>query len=125
MHLADGEPLRARYLVGCDGGRSLIRRVAGIEFPGWDPTRTNLIAEVEMSEGPDQDVLRHDATGVHALHKMDDGKTFRVVVTERQIRSTGEPTLRDLSEALIAVFGTDYGVHGPAWISRFSDFRRR
>src|SRR2546423_7563406 len=125
VRLADEEPLRAQYLVGCDGGRSLIRRTAGIEFPGWDPTRSNLIAEVEMSEGPDQDVLRHDATGVHGLHKIEDGKTFRVVVTERQIGPSSEPTLRDLSEALIAVFGTDYGVHTPTWISRFTDMTRQ
>jgi 2-polyprenyl-6-methoxyphenol hydroxylase-like FAD-dependent oxidoreductase len=125
VHVADAEPLRAQYLVGCDGGRSLIRRAAGIEFPGWDPTRSNLIAEVEMSDGPDQDVLRHDAAGVHGLHKLEDGKTFRVVVTERQIGPSSEPTLRDLSEALIAVFGTDYGVHTPTWISRFTDMTRQ
>jgi 3-(3-hydroxy-phenyl)propionate hydroxylase len=46
--LADGASLRAEYLVGCDGGRSLVRRAAGIEFPGWDPTTSSLIAEVEM-----------------------------------------------------------------------------
>jgi 2-polyprenyl-6-methoxyphenol hydroxylase-like FAD-dependent oxidoreductase len=125
VHLADGEPLRARYLVGCDGGHSLIRRAAAIEFPGWDPTRSNLIAEVELSEGPDQDVLRHDASGVHALHKMKDGKTFRVVVTERQIGPSSEPTLGDLREALITVFGTDYGAHRPTWISRFTDTTRQ
>jgi 3-(3-hydroxy-phenyl)propionate hydroxylase len=125
VHLADGGRVRAQYLVGCDGGRSLIRRAAGIEFPGWDPTRSNLIAEVEMREGPDQDVLRHDAAGVHGLHKMQDGKTFRVVVTERQIEPSGEPTLRDLREALITVFGTDYGVHRPTWISRFTDMTRQ
>jgi 2-polyprenyl-6-methoxyphenol hydroxylase-like FAD-dependent oxidoreductase len=55
VHLADRGSLRAQYLVGCDGGRSLIRRVAGIEFPGWDPTRSSLIAEAEMREGPGQD----------------------------------------------------------------------
>ena len=125
VHLADGRSLRAQYLVGCDGGRSLIRRVAGIEFPGWDPTRSNLIAEVEMRDGPDEDVLRHDATGVHGLHKMEDGRTFRVVVTERQIGPSSEPTLRDLSEALITVFGTDYGAHRPTWISRFTDMTRQ
>src|SRR5437764_480234 len=125
VHLADEEPAQARYLVGCDGGRSLIRRAAGIEFPGWDPTRSNLIAEVEMSEGPEQDVLTHDATGVHAVHKMEDGKTFRVVVTERQIGPSSEPTLRNLSEALVAVFGTDYGAHAPTWISRFTDMTRQ
>src|SRR4051794_9412193 len=52
VECAGGEPLRARYLVGCDGGRSLIRKTAGIEFPGWDPTRSNLIAEVETTEEP-------------------------------------------------------------------------
>jgi len=53
VELADGRSLRAQYLVGCDGGRSLIRKAAGIEFPGWDATRSNLIAEVEMTEKPE------------------------------------------------------------------------
>ena len=52
VELSDGQSLRAQYLVGCDGGRSLIRKAAGIEFPGWDPTTSNLIAEVEMTEEP-------------------------------------------------------------------------
>jgi 3-(3-hydroxy-phenyl)propionate hydroxylase len=121
---SSGEPLRAQYLVGCDGGRSLIRKAAGIEFPGWDPTRSNLIAEVEVTEEPPQGV-RHDATGVHGLHRMEDGTTVRVVVTEQQIGSSGEPSLRDLSEALIAVFGTDFGIHNPTWISRFTDMTRQ
>src|SRR4051812_29826386 len=107
VELAGGEPLRARYLVGCDGGRSVIRKAAGIEFPGWDPTRSNLVAEVELTEEPPEGP-RHDATGVHGLHRMEDGKTVRVVVTEQQIGRGGEPTLEDLSEALIAVFGTDF-----------------
>ena len=84
VELSDGESLRAQYLVGCDGGRSLIRKAAGIEFPGWDPTRSNLIAEVEMTEEPPQGI-RHDATGVHGLNRMEDGRTVRVVVTEQQI----------------------------------------
>jgi 2-polyprenyl-6-methoxyphenol hydroxylase-like FAD-dependent oxidoreductase len=122
--LADGEPLRARYLVGCDGGRSLIRKQAGIEFPGWDPTRSNLIAEVETAEDPPPGV-RHDDIGVHGLHRMEDGTTFRVVVTEREIGPGSEPTLRDLSEALVAVYGTDFGIHNPTWISRFTDMTRQ
>ena len=68
VELSDGESLRARYLVGCDGGRSLIRKAAGIEFPGWDPTRSNLIAEVELTEEPPPGV-RHDAAGVHGLQQ--------------------------------------------------------
>ena len=122
--LSDGESLRARYLAGCDGGRSLIRKAAGIEFPGWDPTRSNLIAEVEVTEEPPRGI-RYDATGVHALNRMDDGRTVRVVVTEQQLGPGSEPTLRDLSEALIAVYGTDFGIHNPTWVSRFTDMTRQ
>jgi 3-(3-hydroxy-phenyl)propionate hydroxylase len=122
--LGPGESLRARYLVGCDGGRSLIRQAAGIEFPGWDPTRSNLIAEAELTDAPEQE-LRHDATGVHALRRIEDGKTFRIVITEQRIGSSTEPTLRDLSEALVDVFGTDYGIHDATWISRFTDMTRQ
>src|SRR3954467_6106789 len=124
VRLADGEPLRARYLVGCDGGRSLIRKAAGIECPGWDATRSNLIAEAELTEEPPAGV-RHDAAGVHGFHRMQDGRTFRVVTTEQRLGRGGEPTLRNLSEALIAVYGTDFGVHDPTWISRFTDMTRQ
>jgi 3-(3-hydroxy-phenyl)propionate hydroxylase len=124
VRLSEGESLRARYLVGCDGGRSLIRKAAGIEFPGLDPTRSNLIAEVELTEEPPRGV-RHDAIGVHGLHRMEDGTTVRVVVTERQLGTGSEPTLRDLSEALVAVYDTDFGIHSPTWISRFTDMTRQ
>jgi 2-polyprenyl-6-methoxyphenol hydroxylase-like FAD-dependent oxidoreductase len=124
VRLADGGSLRARYVAGCDGGRSVIRKTAGIEFPGWGPTRSNLIAEVEVSEEPPSGI-RRDAIGHHGLHRMADGRTVRVVVTERQIGPSSEPSLRDLSEALIAVYGSDFGVHGPTWISRFTDATRQ
>ncbi|MDQ3483907.1 MAG: FAD-dependent monooxygenase [Actinomycetota bacterium] len=124
VELSDDQPLRAHYLVGCDGGRSVIRKAAGIEFPGWDPTRSNLIAEVETTEEPPRG-LRHDATGVHALNTMEDGRTVRVVTTEQQLGPSSEPTLRDLSEALITVYGTDFGIHDPTWISRFTDMTRQ
>jgi 3-(3-hydroxy-phenyl)propionate hydroxylase len=124
VELSDDRSLRAGYLVGCDGGRSVIRKAGGIEFPGWDPTRSNLIAEVETTEEPPQGV-RHDATGIHAVHLMEDGKTVRVVVTEQEIGPSSEPTLRDLSEALITVYGTDFGIHNPTWISRFTDMTRQ
>ena len=124
VELSDGESLRAQYLVGCDGGRSVIRKAAGIEFPGWDPTKSNLIAEVEVTEEPPRGI-RHDATGVHGLHRMEDGRTVRVVVTEQQLGPSSEPTLRDLSEALITVYGTDFGIHSPTWISRFTDMTRQ
>lgn len=124
VELSDDQSLRAQYLVGCDGGRSVIRKAAGIEFPGWDPTRSNLIAEVETTEEPPRGI-RHDATGVHALNTMEDGRTVRVVVTEQQLGPSSEPTLRDLSAALITVYGTDFGIHNPTWISRFTDMTRQ
>jgi 2-polyprenyl-6-methoxyphenol hydroxylase-like FAD-dependent oxidoreductase len=124
VELADGESLRAQYLVGCDGGRSVIRKAAEIEFPGWDATRSNLIAEVRTTEEPPKGI-RHDATGVHGLHTMEDGKTVRVVVTEQQLGPPTEPTLSDLSGALITVFGSDFGIHNPTWISRFTDMTRQ
>ncbi len=121
--LFDGQLLRADYLVGCDGGRSLIRKAAGIEFPGWEPTTSNLIAEVEMAEEPEWG-LRRDALGLHGLSRMENGPV-RVMLTERYVGATTEPTLRDLSEALIAVYGSDYGLHSPTWISRFTDTTRQ
>jgi 2-polyprenyl-6-methoxyphenol hydroxylase-like FAD-dependent oxidoreductase len=135
VELSGDGSLRARYLVGCDGGRSLIRTAAGIEFPGWDATRSNLIAEVEMTEEPDLGI-RHDAVGVHSIGRLEyeicDGEVVyadegpvRVLVTERQLGAGGEPTLHELSEALITVYGTDFGMHGPRWISRFTDMTRQ
>ena len=124
VELSDGQSLRAEYLVGCDGGRSLIRKAAGIEFPGRDPSTSTLIAEVEMAEESEWGV-RHDALGVHSLNRLEDGGAVRVNVTEQPVGQTGEPTLRDLSEALIAVYGTDYGIHSATWISRFTDMTRQ
>ena len=124
VELSDGGSLQAEYLVGCDGGRSLIRKAAGIEFPGWDPSVSSLIAEVEMTEEPEFGI-RHDENGTQALGRLEDGKRVGVVVSQRYAGQAGEPTLRDLSRALIAVWGTDYGAHSPAWISRFTDMTRQ
>jgi 3-(3-hydroxy-phenyl)propionate hydroxylase len=122
--LSDGRSLRAKYLVGCDGGRSRIRKAAGIDFPGWDPTISHLIAEVEVAEEPAWG-MRHDANGIHSFSRLENGGPVRVLVTERELNRTGEPTLRDLSEALTAFYGTDYGIHSPTWISRFTDMARQ
>jgi 2-polyprenyl-6-methoxyphenol hydroxylase-like FAD-dependent oxidoreductase len=125
VQLSDGRSLRAEYLVGCDGGRSLTRKAAGIEFSGWDPTTSHLIAEVELAEEPEW-ALRRDARGIHSLSRSEDGEgRVRVMVTEQRLGQTGEPTLRDLSEALIAYYGTDYGVRSPTSISRFTDMTRQ
>jgi len=124
VELSDGQSIQGHYLVGCDGGRSLIRKMAGIDFPGWDPTISHLIAEVELAEEPEWG-LRRDAAGIHSLSKMEDGVTVRVLVTEQGAGRTGQPTLRDLSEVLISIYGIDYGVHNPTWISRFTDAARQ
>src|SRR3954464_3420804 len=135
VELSDGRLVRAEYLVGCDGGRSVVRRAAGIEFAGWDPTTSSLIAEVEMAEEPELGT-RQDALGVHGIGRLEyeivDGKVVfadegpvRVTVTEAQAGAAGEPTLRDLSEALVTAYGTDFGVHSPKWISRFTDVTRQ
>jgi 2-polyprenyl-6-methoxyphenol hydroxylase-like FAD-dependent oxidoreductase len=123
VELSDGGSLRAAFLAGCDGGRSLVRKAAGIEFPGWDPTVCSLIAEAEMREEPELGI-RHDENGTQAVGRLEDGRVG-VVVTERYAGQTEEPTLRDLSEALVAVWGTDFGVHSPTWISRFTDMTRQ
>ncbi|MDP2305035.1 MAG: FAD-dependent monooxygenase [Pseudomonadota bacterium] len=125
VELSDGQTLRAEYLVGCDGGRSLIRKTAGIAFPGWAATTSWLIAEVELADEPAAWGLRHDAFGVHSLSRLGDAGPVRVLVTERQLGPSGEPTLRELGEALIAVYGTDFGVHAPTSISRFTDAARQ
>lgn len=123
VELADGGALQGEYLIGCDGGRSRIRKAAGIEFEGWDATTSSLIGEVEMDEEPEWG-LHRKGPGLHSFAKSDGG-SIRCMVTERHVGQTDEPTLTDLSEALIAVFGTDYGLRGSAWISRFTDATRQ
>jgi 3-(3-hydroxy-phenyl)propionate hydroxylase len=123
VELSDGHTLRTAYLVGCDGGRSVVRKAAGIDFPGWDPTISWMIAEVETAEEP-QWGLHHDAVGTHAIGKTAAGSP-RIVLTERDPNATGEPTLDELRDALVGVYGTDFGVHTATWISRFSDMARQ
>ncbi|GAA1969217.1 FAD-dependent monooxygenase [Catenulispora subtropica] len=124
VDLSEGGPLRAQYLVGCDGGRSLVRKTAGIAFPGWEASTSSLIAEVELDEEPVWGIRRLGA-GVQALSRPQPGGPVRVLVTEPYAGQSGEPTLRDLSEALMGVFGTDYGLRSATWISRFTDMARQ
>jgi 2-polyprenyl-6-methoxyphenol hydroxylase-like FAD-dependent oxidoreductase len=116
--------LRAEYLVGCDGGRSLVRKTAGIDFPGWDPTASYMIAQVEMDEEPEIG-MRPEGGGIGPVNREEGGGPYGVVLLEKHIEHTSEPTLQDLSEALVAAYGTDYGVHDPIWISRFTDMTRQ
>src|ERR1700689_1051420 len=127
VELSEGGSLRARYLVGCDGGRSLIRKRAGIDFPGWDPSVSYLIAEVAMAEEPAWGI-RLGEKGVNAIGKLEEGKRARVVLIEPHVVQGDEPNapkLDDLRAALVAVYGTDFGVHDVTWLSRFTDTARQ
>jgi flavin-dependent dehydrogenase len=134
IEVSDGH-LKAHYLVGCDGGGSLVRKTAGIEFPGWDATMSALLAQAEMTDEPETGI-RHTRSGMHAIGKVEykikggeviyeKGGTVGVMLTESQVGNTDEPTLRDVSERLVAVYGTDYGIHSPTWITRFTDMTRQ
>ncbi|HKX75907.1 MAG TPA: FAD-dependent monooxygenase [Acidimicrobiia bacterium] len=117
-------PLRGEYLVGCDGGRSVVRKTAGIDFPGHDPSTSWMIGEVEMAEAP---VVgpRPEGGGIGPVDPQAGGGPYRVVLKDRQVQHDNEPNLKDLSQALVVAYGTDFGVHSPNWISRFTDMTRQ
>ncbi len=123
VELAGGETIRARYLVGCDGGRSRVRKAAGIDFPGWEATKSSLVAEAEMSGEPELGI-RRTTLGVGGIGPMEGGPTLRIVVPEGRLES-GDASLDDLRDALFAFYGSDFGVHNPSWISRFTDATRQ
>jgi len=122
--LGDGTALRARYVVGCDGGRSLVRKAAGIDFPGTDPTMSWILAEVEMDEEPELG-FRRDRIGQHAIGRRQPDEPIRLVLNERKVDHVGDPTMDELRTALVAVYGTDFGLHRAMWISRFTDVARQ
>jgi 3-(3-hydroxy-phenyl)propionate hydroxylase len=124
VECSDGRTLRAQYLVGCDGGRSLVRKKAGIEFPGWEASLSYLIAEAAMTEEPASGI-RSNERGINALGKMGDGKRVRAVLNEPHVTHGDQPTVDDLRAALVAVYGTDFGVHDVTYLSRFTDAARQ
>jgi 3-(3-hydroxy-phenyl)propionate hydroxylase len=117
--LSDDTSLRAKFLVGCDGGRSVVRKAANIDFAGWDPTTCWIHAEVEMAETPE-----FGLRGGGGIGPAEDGRVG-VTLIEPGVNRTDEPTLADLRAALIRVDGTDHGVHSPRFISRFTDMTRQ
>ena len=135
VELSDGGSLRGVYLVGCDGGRSIVRKVARIAFPGTDPTTSNLIGEVEMAEDPPLGTHR-SGLGLYAFgrreYEIRDGQVvfsnegpINVMVPEQNARRKGAPSLSDLRAALVSICGTDFGAHSPTWISSFTDMARQ
>ncbi|MEV0414702.1 FAD-dependent monooxygenase [Streptomyces sp. NPDC050448] len=119
--------LRARYLVGCDGGRSTVRKLSGIDFPGTAATMTALIGDVELPDLPEDYVwVRRCAGGDWSAIAFEPG-WFRVITSEYDhVADRDEPvTFEQLRESLIRVAGTDFGMHSPRWISRFNDAARQ
>lgn len=108
----NGRMLRARYLVGCDGGRSVVRKAAGIDFAGWDATTSYLLAEARLRD-----------PAPPTMGKLDGGRV-RIVLEQPDERGDS-PALEDLRAALVAAHGTDFGVHDATWISRFTDAARQ
>jgi 2-polyprenyl-6-methoxyphenol hydroxylase-like FAD-dependent oxidoreductase len=123
VELSDGRALRAQYLVGCDGGRSVVRKTAGIEFPGWDASTSYLIVEASTREEPPRGIQRTER-GIQAIGRIGDGERIRAVLSEGQVRE-GDATLDDVSAALTVTFGTDFGIYDATWISRFTDMTRQ
>lgn len=123
VELSDGRFLCAEYLVGCDGGRSLIRKKVGIEFPGRGASTSYLIAEVEMDEEPEWGIRRSEH-GINAIAKLE-GQRARLVLNEGGVVQADEPTLGDVRQALIGLYGRDYGLRSASYISRFTDMARQ
>ncbi len=101
-------------------GAAWLVKTAGIDFPGWDATNSYLIAEVEMDEEP-QIGMRPEGGGLGPVNPAAGGGPYGVVLLEKQVEHAGEPTLEEVREALVAAYGTDFGMHSPTWISRFTD----
>ncbi|MBL1077197.1 rifampin monooxygenase [Nocardia sp. 2] len=128
--LADGTRVRGRYLIGCDGGRSTVRKLLGIGFPG-EPARTEtLLGEMEATM-PVAEVNALVAEIRTTVKNFGLGKitedTYRVVVPAAQVSEdrTVAPTLDEFRAQLKAYAGTDFGVHSPRWLSRFTDATRQ
>jgi 2-polyprenyl-6-methoxyphenol hydroxylase-like FAD-dependent oxidoreductase len=125
VELADGGKLRARYLVGCDGGRSTVRKLLGVGFPG-EPSRTEtLMGEMEVGVPPEEIAAATREPRHHFWLRPFAGGVYSVLVPAAGVSDRAEPpTIEDFRQQLRAVAGTDFGVHSPRWLSRFGDATR-
>ncbi|MFI6783324.1 rifampin monooxygenase [Micromonospora sp. NPDC050276] len=128
VELADGEQLRSRYLVGCDGGRSAVRKLLGVGFPG-EPARTETLMGEMMLDAPPEEIgaamaRTRETRGRFWLRPFGNG-VYGVVVPAAGVSDRAEPpTLADFHDQLRAIAGTDFGAHSPRWLSRFGDATR-
>ena len=128
--LADGTQLRSRYLVGCDGGRSTVRKLLGVGFPGEPSKVETLLGEMEVTAPPE--TVAAVVTEVRKTQKrfglapFGEGGVYRVVVPAEGVAEDRAvpPTLDEFRRQLQVVAGTDFGVHSPRWLSRFGDATR-
>jgi 2-polyprenyl-6-methoxyphenol hydroxylase-like FAD-dependent oxidoreductase len=130
VELIDGTQLRARFLVGCDGGRSTVRKLLGVGFPGEPARVETLLGEMVVAMPPDEVAaivaeVRKTQKRFGVGPPVGDG-AFRVVVPADGIVEdrAGAPTFEEFTRALRLVAGTDFGVHSPRWLSRFGDATR-
>ncbi|WP_329110585.1 rifampin monooxygenase [Micromonospora sp. NBC_01699] len=131
--LADGTRLRSRYLVGCDGGRSAVRKLLGVGFPGEPARVETLLGDLEVTQDPATIAaivaqVRKTELRFGAIADVDGHEgVYRIVVPADGVaedRTTG-PTLEEFKRQLRAFAGTDFGVHSPRWLSRFGDATRQ
>jgi len=130
VELADGERLRSRYLVGCDGGRSVVRKQVGIGFPGEPSTVETLLGDMELTEDPATiaavvEEVRKTQLRFGAIPQEDGSYRIGVPAAGVAEDRAATPTLDDFKEQLRAVAGTDFGAHSPRWLSRFGDATRQ
>ncbi|CAM5566578.1 MULTISPECIES: rifampin monooxygenase [Streptomyces] len=131
--LADGTRLRSRYLVGCDGGRSTVRRLLGVGFPGEPSRIETLLGDMEVTEDPATiaavvEEVRKTQLRFGAIPDVDGKKgVYRIGVPADGVAEdrTTAPTLEEFTARLRAVAGTDFGAHSPRWLSRFGDATRQ
>ena len=125
LETTEGE-LAAAYVVGCDGGRSTVRKLAGIDFPGTPGSMTAVLGDVELTEPPAEPVFqRRTAHGNWSVLTFEPG-WYRVITNDfDQVADRDAPiTVDELRESLIRHAGTDFGLHRPRWISRYNDAAR-
>lgn len=133
VELADNTQLRARYLVGCDGGRSAVRKLLGVNFPGEPAKVETMLGDMEATEAPATiaavvEEVRKTQLRFGAVPDVD-GKAgvYRIIVPADGVTEdrTSQPTLEEFKQQLRAIAGTDFGVHSPRWLSRFGDATRQ